>query len=87
MTLKKAYELLVKAPCGDEPSRLNPNLTQKQAVEIVRNAVATMGRPRDNPCCPDEFIDPIAEKRVLQVFANRRRPRQCCCESDSTTHA
>ena len=75
MKLKKAIELLDKAPTGNEPSRLNPNLTQAQSVQIVRNAVATLGRPKGNPCGPEDDIDPLMEKRVHQVARNQKRPR------------
>ena len=75
MKLKEAIELLDKAPTGNEPSRLNPNLTQSQSVQIVRNAVATLGRPKGSPCGPDDDIDPLMEKRVHQVSRNQKRPR------------
>lgn len=75
MTLKQAQTILETAPTGEAPSRLNPSLTQAQAVQIVRNALATMGRPKDNPCGLDDQIDPLMEKRVHQVTRNQRRPR------------
>lgn len=75
MKLKEAIALLDAAPACDEPSRLNPHLTQSEAVEIVRRAVATLGQPKDKPCGPDDQIDPIAERRVYQVTRNQLRPR------------
>lgn len=74
MTLKEAYQLLDEAPKSDKPSRLNKFLTESQAVEIVRNAVATLGQPHNQPCQLDEHIDPLAEKRVHQVCKNQVRP-------------
>jgi hypothetical protein len=70
MKLKEAIELLNNAPNGNTPSRLNKCLTQEQAVQIVRKAVATFGRPKDNPCGMDDDIDPLMEKRVHQVSRN-----------------
>lgn len=75
MKLKEALELLDKSPCGDVPSKLNPCLTQKQAVDIVKKAVATLGRPKDAPCQLDEDVDTLMEKRVWQVYKNQKRPR------------
>lgn len=75
MKLKDALVLLDNAPVGETPSRLNPSLTQTQAVTIVRNAVAILGRPKDSPCGPDDDIDPLMEKRVHQVSKNQKRPR------------
>ena len=75
MKLKEAIELLDKAPNDNKPSRINPSLTQAQAVLIVRNAVATLGRPKDNPCGPDDDIDPLMEKRVYQVTRDQKRPK------------
>jgi hypothetical protein len=50
-------------------------LTQAQAVKIVENAVATLGRPKNNPCQPEDDIDPLMEKRVYQVTRDQRRPK------------
>jgi hypothetical protein len=75
MKLKEALLLLADAPRGDTPSRINPYLTQAQAVKIVENAVATLGRPKNNPCQPEDDIDPLMEKRVYQVTRNQRRPK------------
>ena len=75
MTLREAYALLDAAPKSGKPSRLNPLLTESQAVGIVFDAVATLGKPKDRPCELDEQIDSLAEKRVHQVALNRIRPR------------
>lgn len=75
MTLKEAYALLDSAPTGDSPSAVNPNLTLSIAVKIVRDAIATLGRPRENPCGMDDQIDPLSEKRVWQVVRNRKHPK------------
>lgn len=75
MKLSEAYKLLDQAPCGDEPSALNPNLPQAVAVKIVRDAVATLEQPLKKPCGPEDQISPLAEKRVWQVFKNQKRPR------------
>jgi hypothetical protein len=74
MKLKEALALLADAPRGDTPSRINSCLTQAQAVKIVENALATFRRPKDNPCQPEDDIDPFMEKRVYQVTRNQRRP-------------
>jgi len=74
MTLREAYALLDAAPADDTPARINPNLTKKVAVEMVRNAIATMDRSRDLPPRGlDDEISPLSEKRVLQVTKNRTR--------------
>ena len=75
MKLKDALILLDSAPIGDSPSKLNPCLTKTQSVTIVRNAVATMGQPKDKPCGPEDEIHPLMEKRVYQVARNQKRPK------------
>lgn len=75
MLLKEALALLDQAPAGEEPAKLNPSITQAQAVQIVRNAVATLGRPKGKPCGPEDKIDTLMEKRVYQVYRNQKRPR------------
>ena len=66
MTKKEAIKLLADAPQGSKPSRMNPTMTQFQAVDIIRNAV---------DCMVDEgdIREQIAF-RVRQVCANRKRP-------------
>lgn len=75
MTLREAYNMLDAAPIGDTPSAVNPHLTKSIAVQIVRNAAATLGCPRGTTLGPDDLVDPITEKRVWQVFKNQVRPR------------
>jgi hypothetical protein len=75
MKLKDALVLLDHAPISDKPSRINPCLTEGQAVDIVLKAVATLGRPKDNPCGPEDDIHPLMEERVYQVARNQKRPR------------
>jgi hypothetical protein len=75
MKLKEALVLLADAPRGDTPSRINSCLTQAQAVKIVENALATFGRPKNNPCQPEDDIDPLMEKRVYQVTRDQFRPK------------
>jgi hypothetical protein len=67
MTKEEAIELLADAPRGDKPARLNPILTQSQAVEIIEKAIINK---------PDgAILDDIFEKRVWQVVKNQRQPR------------
>lgn len=75
MTLREAIALLDAAPYTDQPSAINPNLTQKQSVDIVRAAAATLGHPKDKPCGLDDQVHPIVEKHVWQVSKDQKRPR------------
>lgn len=71
MTIKKAKELLSNAKVGNGPSKVNPVFTKKQALETIRNGVASY--EKDNG---EDFVLPdIMEKRVHQVIRNQRRPR------------
>ena len=65
MTKNEALELLRAAPISDNPSKVNPSLTQKQGVEIVIGGVNASRDP----------LPTIMEKRVWQVVKNQRRPR------------
>lgn len=67
MTKQKALEMLSEAPADNTPSRVNPSLTTKEAVDIVRAAVKD--RHTADP------LDPLIERRVWQVYRNRQRPR------------
>lgn len=67
MTKEEALELLKDAPYDDKPSRLNPILTQKQAVDIVLKPIEKMKT--------GEVLDWIFEKRVYQVTRDQKRPR------------
>jgi hypothetical protein len=72
MNLEEANQLLDAAPCGDVPSRLNPGISQKQSVEIVRRAVNGGVRAF---LSDGVTLDPLLEKRVHQVNKNQKRPR------------
>lgn len=67
MTKQDALEKLSEAPADDTPSRVNPTLTTKEAVAIVRAAV--LDERTADP------LDRLIEKRVWQVFKNQTRPR------------
>jgi hypothetical protein len=67
MNKKEALEMLDKAPCGDKPSKLNPILSQKDAVETIMSGVMSL---RD-----DTTLSSMYEKRVWQVFKNQKRPK------------
>ena len=67
MTKEEALEMLKVAPRGGKPSKVNPSLTQAQAVDLVE------GWLKNKP--DGEKIDRIFEKRVYQVARNQREPR------------
>ena len=67
MTTKEAQALLADAPRTENPSAVNPSLTQRQAVNIVCEGLA---EDEENSVLSD-----IYEKRVYQVVRNQRRPR------------
>lgn len=66
MTKQEALELLKSAPADNKPSRVNPILTRRQGVGIVREAIEGMR---------DGQIASIFEKRVWQVVKDQKRPR------------
>jgi hypothetical protein len=66
MTKKEAIEMLAKAPRSDRPSRVNPALTERQAVELIEGWFANWD---DND---DAELTATQEKRVWQVYKNRR---------------
>jgi hypothetical protein len=72
MTLSEANALLDAAVADDKPSRINPALTRAQAVDIVRKGINS--RPRAI-ARGGINLDPLMEKRVLQVTRNQRRPK------------
>jgi hypothetical protein len=72
MNLQEANTMLDAAPLSDAPSRVNPNLTRSQAIEIVRQAI-NGDRPRAFQS-DGITLHPIFEKRVYQVCLNRKRP-------------
>jgi len=65
MTKDEALKLLEIAPRSEKPSRLNPILTQAQAVDIVVNGVKSL---------KSDVLDSLFEKRVWQVCENIKRP-------------
>jgi hypothetical protein len=67
MTKDEALTMLANAPRGNEPSRVNPNLTVTQGIEIVMAAIAEYE--------DGKILPPLMEKRVHQVCKNQRRPR------------
>lgn len=67
MTKEQALALLNKSPCGNTPSRVNPSLTEAQAVGIIKDYVSAIPG--------GELVDEMTEKRVYQVYKNQRRPR------------
>ena len=75
MTLSEAYKLLDSASCDASPSAINPNLTKRDVVKIVRDCAATLGQPRDKPCGLEDKVDPLVEKRVWQAVKNQFSPR------------
>lgn len=62
----EALKMLESAPQGENFSKVNHSLTQKQVVEIIRKAVESQ---------KDGELNPMLEKRVYQVCRNQRRPR------------
>jgi hypothetical protein len=71
MTLIEANEMLSHAPRGDSPSKINPLITQAQAVDIVMRGINN-GSPKVMQS-DGLNLDPVFEKRVLQVCQNRAR--------------
>lgn len=68
LPVKLALDMLADAPQSDVTmSRINKNLTQKQAVDIIHAAVKL--KPLDG------FVDNLLEKRVWQVFKNQKKPK------------
>jgi hypothetical protein len=67
MNRDEALELLNTAQCDSNPSSVNPALTTKQTVDIIR---APIERMPENTTISDLF-----EKRVWQATLNRKRPR------------
>jgi hypothetical protein len=67
MKKEEALAMLIDAPNGDIPSRINRSLTQSQCVSIVFRGI--MAFP-DNSQIPDLFV-----KRVYQVVLDRVNPR------------
>ena len=62
----EARKLLREAPADDMLSAVNPALTRRQAVKIVRDGL--------NNFADDDVLPPILEKRVWQVVKNKKNP-------------
>jgi len=73
MTPEQAIALLDAAPKRDKQSRINPALTEAEAIKIVRDAMSPPVSAR--VLLPNGHLEPLMEKRVLQVTRNQRRPR------------
>ena len=72
MTVKEATELLKTAPKSEtKPARMNPVLTQAQAVKIVQDRIDA----HEEKDGFDYVLGSIIEKRVYQVVRNQRRPK------------
>jgi hypothetical protein len=67
MLVSEALEMLTRAPQGEKPARINPVMSQAQAVDIVRKGL--LSHPLDSK------VSALYEKRVWQVFKNQRRPK------------
>ncbi len=67
MTKEQALEMLKSAPCGNEPSRVNPEMTQALVVQVVREGTE----------CEKSgaVLSAMSEKRVYQACQNTRHPR------------
>lgn len=74
MTREEAFARLAFAPRSDEPSKLNPTLSVTRALAIVEASIRE-GKPGGLFIREDgETLTFVAEKRVLQVTRNERRP-------------
>ena len=68
MKTKEALELLETAPQSEaKPCATNKGLTQKQAVEIVRNGLLSKNL--------EDNLNSLYLKRVWQVVKNQKRPK------------
>lgn len=70
MTPYQANDLMELAPCDGMQSAVNPALTRREAVDVVRKAVEAF--ERDYPGRP---LTALLERRVWQVVKNQIRPR------------
>lgn len=72
MTIKEANDLLDGAPISAKPSRVNPYMTEADAVDIVRKGLNSGLRVLE----PDGVtLIPLYAKRVMQVSKNQKCPR------------
>jgi len=67
MKKEEALVMLNEQTGGDNPSRVNPSLTETQTLDIMKKGIAGL---KDG----EELTD-LFEKRVYQVCRNQRRPR------------
>lgn len=71
MTYNEANQLMTTAVPSNKPSRLNPSMTQAQAIDIVQAAIQegiSLGKS-------EQPVFDWLEKRVHQVVKNQRRPK------------
>ena len=66
--------LKAKAPRDDKPSAINPNLTRRQAVEIIETPLLN-GSSSRLVMKNGTTLSDLAEKRVWQVVKDQRNPR------------
>lgn len=72
MKKENALKALNIAPRSDsKKSKINPHLTQAQAVDIVERAI-------NDPTCYDQWgsLPEIFKKRIYQVCCDKKRPSQ-----------
>ena len=73
VTVDEAEKLLAIAPRDDRPSRINPQLTRREAVDIIeKGLVGIEGRARMG----DRHFDRLRELRIYQAACDMRRPSQ-----------
>lgn len=74
MTQTEALSMLngAELQCTGARSRLNPSLTDKQGIEIVRAGIKEFGT---SLVMPDGTLTEMGETRVMQVTLNRKRVR------------
>lgn len=79
MTYNQAKNFLSHVPVSDKPSKINPQVTVSQAVEIVQKAIDASIAKGDG----DKPVEYWMEKKLTQVFKNQRRPKKnkdfSCC--------
>ena len=71
MTKSEALEMLKNAVRSDEPARINPILTRKQAVEMIERGVMGFDEQMFSSSSRGEMMI----KRVYQVCRNQKKPR------------
>ena len=72
MNALEAMVMLNNAPYDDKPSKVNPNLTRKQVVDIMK-APLMSGSKRGIK--QNGELDDLLTKRVWQAYKDQRRPR------------